>query len=314
MSANQKRPFQYHARAYGLDIQSDIDLPEYLPSRGGRDVTVLLDHNSVAVDCDRQQWSITPFLAECCFPGIGRFRISQGAEIRVTPHPGVAPDLLRLYVEGMMMAILLHQRGYFVLHSSMVELDGRGVAFVGPVGAGKSSLAMALHALGGRVVADDNVAIRVSFGAPSVLPAFPRIKLYPDIAAALGIAPEKLAGLHSTQAKKTTLIENGFASAPVPLHRIYALTRDPSAAGRLSRPEAVVELIKHSIPARWGLPGTPDQLRKCAWLSGLVPIYRVRTFDSPRSLLDAADRIATHLRPSVEHSLPAVDTLFAGAR
>jgi hypothetical protein len=298
---SQNRQLPYQARAYGLDIQSGIELPEFLPSQGGSDVTVPLDHET-APDCGRQQWSIAADIAECCFSGVGRFRISQGSQIRVTAFPGVAPELLRLYVEGMMMAILLHQRGYFVLHSSMVEIDGRGVAFVGPVGAGKSSLAMAMHALGGRLVADDNAAVRISSGAPCVLPAFPRVKLYPDIAAALGIHPDKLAGLHATQAKKTTLIENGFATAPVPLHRIYALSREPSPTRKLSRPEAAVELIKHSIPARWGLPGTAEQLRECAYFSGLVPIYRIRTFDSPCLLRDVADSIATHLRPPVEHT------------
>lgn len=305
--------FPYRARAYELDIWSDIDLPEFLPAEGGIDATVILENQPRALDCTSPQWKLEPDVAECCFPRVGRFRITGGVEIRVTPVPEVMPGMIRLYVEGMMMAILLHQRGYFVLHASVVEIDGCGVAFVGPVGAGKSSLAMALHSLGGRVVTDDNAAVRVENGIPLVLPAFPRVKLYPDIAAALGIDQKSLNDLHKSQVKKTRSVDDGFARAPIPLHRIYALSREACSIAKLSRPQAAIELIKHSIPARWGLAGTPEQLWQCAWFSGTVPIYRLRTFDTPASLADVARSVEAHLlspapgRPVPDRSIIVVN-------
>jgi len=291
------KQFLYQARAYDLDIRSDIALPEFLPSNGGMDVAVVLEKESVEVDCIRPKWDLQPSAAECCFPGVGRFRIIGGCEIRITPAPDVDPGLIRLYVEGMMMAILLHQRGYFVLHASVVEVDGRGVAFVGPVGAGKSSVAMALHTMGHSVVTDDNAAIRVTRDSAAVLPAFPRIKVYPAIAASLGIDGTALDDLHISQVKKTKSVENGFAAHPVPLDRIYALSREATSIVKLSRPEAVVELVKHSIPARWALAGTPEQLRDCARLSGMIPVFRVRTFEKLESLADIARNIEDHVRP-----------------
>jgi hypothetical protein len=285
----------HQVRAFGLNIWSDIDLPEFEPSTGLADVTVILERERATTGPPSPRWTFATDTAECRIEHVGRFSIAAGREIRVTPAPGVDAAFLRLYVEGMMLAVLLHQRNYFVLHASVVSVNGRGIAFLGPIGAGKSSLAKALHSLGHVVVADDNAAISIQSGVPVVLPAFPRIKLYPDIAAALGMNREVLEDLHSSQIKKTTSVENRFAAGPVVLDRIYALSAEVPDIEKLSRSEAVVELVKHSIPTRWGMPGTGEQLRRCGVFSGLVPIYRVRTFDSLTSLPVRARALEQHI-------------------
>lgn len=45
------------------------------------------------------------------------------------------------------------------LHATTVAVDGRGILITGPAGAGKSSLALALMALGARLVADDRTIL-----------------------------------------------------------------------------------------------------------------------------------------------------------
>jgi HPr kinase/phosphorylase len=52
------------------------------------------------------------------------------------------------------------------LHASCVALDGRGVLILGRSGAGKSSLALELMALGARLVADDRTVLHAGEGAP----------------------------------------------------------------------------------------------------------------------------------------------------
>lgn len=53
------------------------------------------------------------------------------------------------------MGYLLHQRGQLALHASAVSIDGRGVAFVGASGAGKSTIAAMMMSGGHAVLADD---------------------------------------------------------------------------------------------------------------------------------------------------------------
>ena len=45
------------------------------------------------------------------------------------------------------------------LHATTVAVEGRGILITGPAGAGKSSLALALMALGARLVADDRTIL-----------------------------------------------------------------------------------------------------------------------------------------------------------
>ena len=48
------------------------------------------------------------------------------------------------YLLGPVMGVLLRHRGVICLHASAVAINGRAVAFVGPPGAGKSTMAAAL--------------------------------------------------------------------------------------------------------------------------------------------------------------------------
>ncbi len=56
-----------------------------------------------------------------------------------------------------------------VLHATTVSAHGRALLICGPAGSGKSSLALALMALGAGLVADDRTLIRPRPGAPPLL-------------------------------------------------------------------------------------------------------------------------------------------------
>ena len=285
----------HRARAYGLDLWSDIPLPEFMTAGGGLDVVIRLHREDRTVACTSASWDFRDSETICTFPNVGRFRVRAGREIQVTPAPGADPTLLRLYVEGMMMAVLLHQRGLYVLHASVVEIGGRGVAFLGHVGAGKSTMALALERRGCRLIADDNAAVDLALGKYEIIPAFPRVKVYPAIAHTLGIADESLSPLHVTQVKKTREVEGQFSEKTVRLDRIYLLSRDASpVVERLNKADALVELITNSIPTRWGLAGGAEQLKKSAAVAREVPVYRLRTFHQLEEIEPLAREIERH--------------------
>ena len=84
-----------------------------------------------------------------------------------------------------MLAALLYQRGLFVLHASVIQVADRAVASWDRLG-GKVNAGSRVHAHGYSVVADDNAAVELRGGSLLVLPAFPSLKVYPDIAGTLG--------------------------------------------------------------------------------------------------------------------------------
>src|SRR5437763_8549050 len=174
----------YHS-AYNLRIASDIHLPELPDITSGNDVEILLKPAASAGEVRSIDWSDKAAEALFSFPGAGRFLVRAGREVIVTPEQPADLALLRLYIQGMMLAALLYQRGLFVLHSSLVNIEGCAIAFVGPVGAGNSTLSAAFHARGHSAVADDNAALDLHGTSPMVQPGFPSLKLYPAAAASL---------------------------------------------------------------------------------------------------------------------------------
>ncbi len=72
--------------------------------------------------------------------------------------PAADPELVAVYLEGMVLAFLLGMQGEPVLHASAVScaaLGGRGVAIAGGAGVGKSTVTALLCAAGCTFVTDD---------------------------------------------------------------------------------------------------------------------------------------------------------------
>lgn len=301
MEAAGARPLRY--RAYGLVIRSQIPLPEFSLSSESEqacDATVVYGggHWIDPVRHERFFWSILPGEARFWFEGVGGFLVRGGREVVVTPEPAVEPSLLRMYVEGMMMACLLYQRGLFVLHASVVQIADYSIGFLGHVGAGKSSMAAALHARGHAVVTDDNAAIDLSTHAPMVTPAFPSLKIYPEIAISLGYENQSLSVMHSSQPKRSRSVNRAFPVNPLRLRRIYILTREEGSPAivRLSSSESMLELIRNSVPTRWRQAGDASHLMQCGRVSKLIPAWRVRSFDTLAGLPELARRVEEHDR------------------
>jgi hypothetical protein len=223
------------------------------------------------------------------------FHIRAGREIVVTPVPGAELSLVRLYLVGKVMATLLYQRGFLVLHASAVEIDGQAVAFVGTSGLGKSSLAASLYACGNAVVADDVVAVDLGPAAYAI-PAFPQLKLDPDTAHALRYEPDRLVQLHPLEPKRGLRVSDRFAQARSPLALIYLLGTDPA---RISEPlnpqEKLIELVRHSFPARLLRSGGPIHLRQCAHFASLVPMLGFSRSPSRLQPEALADRVRRDL-------------------
>lgn len=281
--------------AYNLGIGSDIPLPEFATADRGGDVEVRLKRPRPLTGNKSILWDASPMEADFRYPGAGRFLVRRGESVAIVPEPNVDLPLLRLYVQGMIFAALLHQRGLFVLHGSIVHIGGSAIGFLGPVGAGKSTLAAGFHARGYPVAADDNAAIDLRQSPPVVLPAFPSLKLYPEIASALGYKRAALRVMHGSQIKRAHSIASGFHVKPAPLRAVYVLDRGAAPGVRpLTTVETVVEMIRHSVPTRWGVAGDGRHLKMCSQLAAVLPAFRVRTFGSLEEIPSIIDQIGDH--------------------
>lgn len=295
--------------AYGLSIRSELALPELVAAEDGQVADVVVRLGCVRPIVPEGDWTEGYVYgdaeeAHIFVEGVGSLLVRGGREIVVDPAPGVEERVLRLFLLGSALGLLLHQRGLFVLHASSVVVGGAAAVFLGESGEGKSTMAAAMHARGHAVVVDDVVAIDLDGAcAPLVLPAFPQLKLWPEAAGLLGDRPETLALLHPDEEKRARPAWEGFPQRPLPLAGIYVLAEGSRPAIEPLRPqEAFAELIRYSYAA--GLLGptasTPAHFRQCVDLAGRAAISRLRRQRSLSALPEIAQLLEAHLAVDVE--------------
>ena len=110
------------------------------------------------------------------------FRVISGKEIIVNPIVNIDMSFLRHLILGPGIGTLLLQKGHLVLHASAVNVEGRGVVFLGWGGDGKSTIAAAMNNRGHQFITDDVLSIIFSRNnEPVAIPSFPRVKLWDDV-------------------------------------------------------------------------------------------------------------------------------------
>lgn len=284
-------------RAYGLGIHCDFQLPEFVAADGNCDVVIRLDPNEPPADMLAEEPHVEFRAGEAilAFQHVGVFRVRDGREISVNPAPGADLSLVRLYLVGKVLATLLYQRGLLVLHASAVEVDGQAVCFMGTSYFGKSSLAASLHRCGHKIVADDVTAVDLRSTQPLAIPAFPQLKVDPQVARSLGYDTESLVLLHPLEPRRGLRLIDSFAVTPLPLGLVYLLGSDVAALQPLGPQDILVELVRNSFPARLHQSGGAPHLLQCARLAKVVPALRLGRQESRIQSSELSRRIRQDL-------------------
>ena len=105
----------------------------------------------------------------------------QGSHVWAKWPNGLTIDDVSIYLLGPILGFVLRLRGTLSLHASVVELDRKAIAILGPAGAGKSTLAAAFAMAGHRVLSDDITPVLFDErGRFMAQPGYPRLRLWPD--------------------------------------------------------------------------------------------------------------------------------------
>lgn len=160
-------------------------------------------------------------------PQLAHFHVQGGQSISVAVEYGADAGLLTTYLQGYMLAILLQQRGHLVLHGTVLQRDGLGIAICGDSGSGKSTLAASLLQQGWALVSDD---LCVFDSTGRVMLGCNDLKIWPDVACVLqmsGLSPfaQKLEKLQYIPAIKTSSNEC-YTARSYPLIAVYCLSEE----------------------------------------------------------------------------------------
>jgi hypothetical protein len=217
------------------------------------------------------------------------------------------PDELTLedavpYLYGPIFGFILRLRGVVSLHGSGVVVEGRGVALIGPPGAGKSTTAAAFARAGFHVLTDDVFALIDGGDRFLVQPAYPGIRLWPESVQNLWGSPDALPQMTPTWEKRYLNLEHhgyGFDSHPVPVAAIYVIAErsGDSAAPTFGVGPSFLDLLTNTYA---GYVLSPEmrahEFDVLTRLMSSVPVRTVIPHADPARLPALCDLIAQDVR------------------
>ena len=285
--------------AYGLCIASEVSLPLVRIADGTPDVYICLNRRNPTLAQAPAEPEWLKFSREEAILRLDQvlFVVQGGRKVTITAAAGVTTHLIRMYLLGVIMAILLYQRGKLVLHASSVELDGSAIAFLGETGWGKSSLAAALYARGHSLIADDLTAVDFSSNPPLVLPGFPLLKITSDVAESLGYDMDSLHPMTWDNSKRAIPVQARETQTQLPLRCLFILSCGNAITIECLTPrEAMIELVCHSYPTRLWLSADKTHFDQCSQLVRNVPSFTLQRSQILSSLPELAGLIEDHTR------------------
>jgi hypothetical protein len=178
---------------------------------------------------------------------------SAGATVWCTWPPTATLEDTCTYLYGPVLGLLLRLRGALAFHASAVRIGGAAFGFVGPHGAGKSTLAAALGAAGCGVMTDDVLHVRCEGTRWIAEPFASIVKLWPDGARmALG-AGSDLPPIASGWDKRALTVGTRVPGVdePLPLAALACLAEAAASCGvsSMSPASALVRLCANSSAA-----------------------------------------------------------------
>ena len=225
----------------------------------------------------------------------GLARISaRGARVACSP-PGVAPWRWQRFLVGRVLPWAAVVRGLESLHASAVVIDGRAVAIVGQTGAGKTSLAVQLTALGAGFMSDDVLALDEDEGALRAHPGAGIAAVRPAERAAVPQATWRRLGTVLGRSDKT-YVGIPRVDAPAPLGALYFLSSgDGPAIEPIDQPDPRLLLGSTFVLGVQTPERLLRQLEVCAAVVRSVPLYRLRVTSGVASAA-LAERVDDHAR------------------
>lgn len=215
---------------FGLHIRSELPLPELASMQtenaDAPDVYIRIGDTGAVAEPRHVgpifQVGINDYRLEV--RNTARYRVRNGAEIIVAPFAGSSARNVRLFLLGTALGALCQQRRLLPLHASAIEVDGQCVAFAGPSGIGKSTLAAFFQDRGYNVICDDICVVGLDAqGQPRAWPGIPRLKLWREAADALARDVSALEPDHDGLEKYHFPTDRGANQASLPLQRLYIL-------------------------------------------------------------------------------------------
>ena len=211
------------------------------------------------------------------------------------------------WFSGFVLGVVAQLQQRTVLHASAVMIDGKGVAFIGVGGTGKTTLAASFGRVGVPVLSEDSLPVRVEPEGVVATPYVPGIRLWPQSLAELGGTDSSYDLALSWQLKRRVPIGGEWgrvAQEEAPLGAVYDLSPNLAGSGEIvvdeiTGAEKVMRLVGSTYFAEVLSPlqqvKLMDRLKVVADAVRMRRITYPRTFEALPALREAISRDATEV-------------------
>lgn len=229
-------------------------------------------------------------------PRHGRHVVSHDGLVVRSALPRVAPWRWQRLLFAQVLPLAAALQGLELFHASGVGLDGRSIAFIGPPGTGKSSLAAHLVAGGASLVADDVLALEPSGDAVVAHPGAAQAGLDERELRAMDPGGRDRFGRVVGRADKVYL-EPKLADRPLPLGALYFLRRAANGGGLAIDAEPDPRrLLAGSFLSYLATPQhLAAHLEVCSLVARSVPTFLI-TIPASVSARGVAEAVEAHAR------------------
>ena len=141
---------KYYYRVYGLNIESTIEIPEFELIDSDCNIDVKLSFGVVKEDIIEKitQGYVANYEKKDMWfyvENVAIFHIYNGNTVIVEPMGDKNNKMIKLYIMGSVMGMILLQKNRVAIHGGGIVVDGKGCIFTGQKGAGKSTITTALR-------------------------------------------------------------------------------------------------------------------------------------------------------------------------
>ena len=268
-----------------MNVKSDLLIPGLKSSEEMNDVDLIIHYGRVVFNKNHLEERVLSKYSRVIHSKTGELcllwndiyicSILHGKEIIVNPQTGLDQNFLLSLIFGYGIAILFHQRGFFVLHANAVEMDGGAVLFLGANGVGKSTTTANLVKKGYKLLSDDMLVLQIKDNdIPLVFPGLQQIKLWPEVIINLDENPEKMPKISSKSEKRYYRFIDNFSNDPKHIKAIYLIEEGKKTFVKdLGPQKSLMGLIKGSYCL-----GLFDEMelyenfKECSKIANTVPI------------------------------------------
>lgn len=311
MILDDTRKKTYGYRVYGLNIQSEIILPELIPIIDNEyivDVTISWGEILEKKDEDNEdKIKYKSNLRDISYviEGIASYYVSSGNTIIVKPCDNTDMEMVKIFLLGYTFGILLFQRNNIAIHGGTIVIGDRAVIFTGDSGAGKSTLTTTLREKGHLFMNDDTSVVSIGNDKiPVVYPGYPQQKLCKDVLIRKGYNLDDYKLIDKDREKYAVPVYKNFLEKTLPLAAIFEITQGDNAEVEIEKILGIEKLrvlqkniYGISIVNQCGVNG--EYYKKSLEIAKSVAIFRIKR---PKNKFTVEEQIA-----KLEATLKTVD-------